>query len=72
MPKIDYGVGVDFDTFESRSSLIFCFTINLNLLYIYCVTKWAAGTAFKYVKIDTNGIANFWQQSSYVDMRKCM
>ena len=71
-PTIDNGVGVDFDTFESRPSREFCYTINLKLPYIDCVTKSAAGTAFKCVKMDTNAIVDCRRQSSSVDMRKRM
>ena len=50
--------GVNFETFESHSSRGLCYTINLKALYIDSVTKFAAGTAFKYVKIDANTIVD--------------
>ena len=72
LPTINNGVGVDFDTFESRSSHRFWYAINIKEIYIDCVTKFAAGKAFEFVKIDTNDIVDCWQQSGSVDTRKHM
>ena len=69
---IDNGVGVDIDTFERRPSRGFRYTINPNVIYIDCVTKFVAGTAFECVKVDTNAIVDCWRQLSCVDMRKRM
>ena len=50
-PAIKNGVSFDFDTFKSRSN-------KSKALQIDCVTKSAAGTAFKCVKIDINTIVD--------------